>query len=243
MEQPSELTFGWIRIPANAKTSATASAAGVIAWRKKKTNPHRNDPAAFAEFPLGLHQHAQRAPLCPYGRHRRNLDVKIKGSFKEGVRSTTTIATVGDRVHVERYPEGEGLIVGIVPRVTMLSRPDPFQPHLQDIIVANINQLVIAASVGDLFWHELVDRYLVYAEYYKIEPLIVVNKVDLASSKEIDSITALYRDQLGYRVLFTSIVTGEGVQELRDLMGPRGTWSRVFRGLEIQPAQRPCRKG
>jgi ribosome biogenesis GTPase / thiamine phosphate phosphatase len=204
----------------------------VSRWRDRLEDEENNpqseyDPAAYAAFPLGTiinmrsgHYYVRMDDTGEI------LDVNVKGSFKDGIRSTTTVATVGDRVHIERYTDGGGLIVGIMPRTTVLSRPDPFQRHLQDIIVANINQLVIAASVGGpSFWHELVDRYLVYAEYYQIEPLILVNKVDLASEEEIQSITALYREQLGYRVLFTSVVTGEGIAELRELMGPR--WNVV----------------
>jgi ribosome biogenesis GTPase len=203
----------------------------VSRWRdrlEEEENPEPEyDPAQYADYPLGTiinmrsgHHYVRMDDT------NEILDVKVKGSFKDGVRNTTTVVTVGDRVHIERYTEGGGLIVGIVPRTTVLSRPDPFQRHLQDMIVANINQLVIAASLGGpAFWHELVDRYLVYAEYHDIEPLIVVNKVDLASKEEIESIAALYRDQLGYRLLFTSTVTGEGVAELRSLMGPR--WNVV----------------
>jgi ribosome biogenesis GTPase len=181
----------------------------------------------YAEYPLGTiinmrsgHHYVRMDDT------NEVMDVKVKGSFKDGIRNTTTIATVGDRVHIERYPEGEGLIVGIVPRTTVLSRPDPFQRHLQDVIVANLNQLVIAGSLGGpAFWHELVDRYLVYAEYYQIEPLIVVNKADLATPEERADIMALYHEQLDYRVLFTSIVTGEGITDLREMMGPR--WNVV----------------
>lgn len=204
----------------------------VSRWRdrleEEEDNPDSEyDPAEYADYPLGTiinmrsgHHYVRMDDT------NETLDVKVKGAFKDGVRNTTTVATVGDRVHVERYTEGGGLIVAIAPRTTVLSRPDPFQRHLQDVIVANINQLVIAGSVGGpSFWHELVDRYLVYAEYYDIEPLILVNKVDLASEEEIKSIAALYRDQLGYRLLFTSTVTGEGIAELRALMGPR--WNVV----------------
>jgi ribosome biogenesis GTPase / thiamine phosphate phosphatase len=154
------------------------------------------------------------------------LDVKVKGSLKEGIRYYTTVAAPGDRVHVERYPEGGGLIVAVAPRSSVLSRPDPFRRHLQDVIVTNINQIIIVASVGGpAFWTELVDRYLVYAEYNELEPLVVVNKVDQGTPEEIEEIRALYMEQLGYRVLFTSVVTGQGLDELREQIGTR--WNVV----------------
>ena len=157
------------------------------------------------------------------------LDTKAKGAFKGGIRNFTTVAAPGDRVHVERYPEGGGLIVAVVPRKTVLSRPDPFRPHLQDIIVANIDQLVIVSSVGGpAFWPELVDRYLLFAEYNQLQPLLVINKIDQAEEEQLLEIRTLYKDRLGYRLLFTSVKSGAGIDQLRELMGSR---SNVVSGL------------
>ncbi|MGH8010699.1 MAG: ribosome small subunit-dependent GTPase A, partial [Candidatus Binatia bacterium] len=154
------------------------------------------------------------------------LDTAVKGALKDGIRAYTTVAAPGDRVHVDRYGEGAGLIVAVVPRKTVLSRPDPFRRHLQDVIVTNIDQLVIVSSVGGpAFWPELVDRYLVYAEYNGLEPLIVVNKTDQVSEEEIEQLRSLYADQLGYRVLFTSVESGQGIAELGGLIGDR--WNVV----------------
>ncbi len=150
------------------------------------------------------------------------LDVSVKGTFKGGIRNTTTIIAPGDRVHIEHYADGGGLIVGIVPRKTVLSRPDPFRRHLQDMIVTNVDQVVIVSSVGGPpFWPELVDRYLVYAEYNELEPLIVINKVDQATPEQLAESRTLYEQQLGYRVLLTSVKTGEGLDDLRDQIGNR----------------------
>jgi ribosome biogenesis GTPase len=154
------------------------------------------------------------------------VDAKVKGAFKGGLRNLTTVAAAGDRVHIEHYPDGGGLIVGIVPRKTTLSRPDPFRPHLQDVIVTNIDQLVIVSSVGGPgFWPELVDRYLVYAEYNELTPLIVINKIDQGTEDELIKIRTLYQEQLEYRVLLTSTKTRKGVDELGQLMGRR--WNVV----------------
>lgn len=154
------------------------------------------------------------------------LDASVKGSLKDGIRAYTTVVAPGDRVHVERYPEGGGLIVAIVPRRSTLSRPDPFRRHLQDVIVTNIDQMLIVSSVGGpAFWPELVDRYLVYAEYNELEPLLVMNKVDQATEEELAPIRALYEEQLGYSVLYTSAETGTGVDELRERL--TGHWNVV----------------
>ncbi len=157
------------------------------------------------------------------------IDVAVKGVLKKGIRTTTTVVAPGDRVHIETQPNGTRVISAVIPRKTTLSRPDPHRPHLEDIIVANVEQVIITSSVGGpAFWPELVDRYLVFAEYNGLDPLIVVNKIDLARPGELDEIAALYRDQLGYRLLFTSVETGEGIEALKQAMQGR---SNVIAGL------------
>lgn len=179
------------------------------------------DPAAYADFPLGTVLTVRSGHYATrMDDSGELLDLRVKGSLKEGVRLYTTVAAPGDRVHVERYAEGDGLIVAVVPRRSTLSRPDPFRRHLQDVIVANVDQIVIVSSVGGPgFWHELVDRYLVYAEYHELEPLIVVNKVDQGSDAEVAELRALYEERLSYPLLLTSATTGQGIAALGSALG------------------------
>jgi len=61
----------------------------------------------------------------------------------------------------------------------------------------------------------LVDRYLVTAALNGLQPIIGVNKIDLA--EEWADARAVLRPylNLGYPVIFTSAITGQGVPELR----------------------------
>ena len=157
------------------------------------------------------------------------VDAKVRGVLKHGIRSTTTVVAPGDRVHVETLEDGVALIVAIVPRTTSLSRPDPTRPHLEDVIVANVEQVIIVSSVGGpAFWPELVDRYLVFAEYYQLEPLIVINKIELGDPEELEAIRRLYETDLGYRIIFTSADQGTGIDRLIEAMRGR---SNVIVGL------------
>ena len=210
------------------------------------------DPEAYAEFPLGT------VLTMRSGHHTtlmdetgETLDLRVKGSLKDGVRTQTTVVAPGDRVHVERYAEGGGLIVAVVPRRSTLSRPDPFRRHLEDVIVANVDQVVIVSSVGGpAFWPELVDRYLVYAEYHELAPLMVLNKSDLATEAEIAPIRVLYEAQLGVPMLLTSAESGEGIEALREALaghvsvvaglsgvGKSSLLNRVQPGLRLRVGQ------
>lgn len=195
-------------------------------WRERVNDdelPPDYDPAEWANYPTGIvlnmlsgHHYIRMDDTGEV------LDARVRGILKHGIQNTTTVVAPGDRVHVERLEEGTGWIVALTPRKTTLSRPDPIRTHLQDIIVANLDQLVIVSSVGGpAFWPELVDRYLVFAGYYGLEPLIVINKCDQAAPGELDDIRALYTEELGYRVLFTSAEQGEGILPVRDAMRAR----------------------
>jgi ribosome biogenesis GTPase len=98
-----------------------------------------------------------------------------------------------------------------------LARPDTFYSHLQHVIVANIDQLLIVASWRNPhLWPELIDRYLITAERNGITPIICVNKVDLAeASDDIEAAIQPYRE-LGVEVILTSAERGDGLTDLRE---------------------------
>ncbi len=202
-------------------------------WRERVNEdelPAEYDPEAYLGQPIGTVLNMRSGHhYVKMDESGEVLDAGIKGVLKKGIRHTTTVVAPGDRVHIETQEDGSYLISAHLPRHGTLSRPAPTRSHLEDIIVTNIDQLIITSSVGGpAFWPELVDRYLVFAEYYGLEPLLVVNKIDLAEPGELEPIEELYSAALGYRVLFTSVETGAGMDALRAAMADR---SSVITGL------------
>ena len=100
----------------------------------------------------------------------------------------------------------------------MLSRTSKGRRH---IIVSNVDLLLIIASAAepDLKPH-LIDRFLVTAEQASLEPVIVINKVDLIDPVELQPVIGVYA-QMGYRTLMVSAARGWGVDTLRDLVHGR----------------------
>ena len=124
---------------------------------------------------------------------------------------------VGDRAIVTESAAGSWAIEDIQPRRTLLARPDPFLAPRQQVIAANVDQLLIVSSwrSPDL-WLELIDRYLIAAGLSEIAPIVCINKADLIDDvEEYESATAIYR-HMGHRVLVTSATTGLGVDDLRN---------------------------
>ncbi len=67
-------------------------------------------------------------------------------------------------------------------------------------------------------WQRMLDKFLVIAEASGIQPLICFNKIDMLEDRaEVDTIAAVYQ-KIGYRTIFTSATTGEGIEDLKAWM-------------------------
>lgn len=134
-------------------------------------------------------------------------------------KSTDTLVAVGDRVWI--VPEGEsgGRIEEVEERTSVLSRQRPGMEALaEDVILANPDQVLVVFAIEQPEPHlRMLDRFLVVAEFNELPAIICVNKVDLASLEEAKALFGLY-EQIGYRVVYASAETGQGVEELRQLL-------------------------
>jgi ribosome biogenesis GTPase len=133
---------------------------------------------------------------------------------------------IGDRVRFVKAGDGGergGMIVEVLPRRNRLSRLAAGPKPIEQVIVANVDQVVAVFSVRQPRpkW-ALLDRYLAAAEAAEVRALICVTKVDLARGDDIPDmeVFATY-EGLGYRTLLTSIVTGEGIESLAQAIGGR----------------------
>lgn len=121
---------------------------------------------------------------------------------------------VGDRVTVEFSGEGAA-VAAVDERRSVLSRPDPGDARREQILVANLDEvLVIASAKRPSLTPAVIDRFLVAAESREIDVGIVINKTDLDPAREFDATMGVYRD-LGYSVIETSAESGAGIEELR----------------------------
>ncbi|MCC5822068.1 MAG: ribosome small subunit-dependent GTPase A [Phycisphaerales bacterium] len=93
---------------------------------------------------------------------------------------------VGDRAVFTAAADPE--IVRVLPRRTVLSRPDPRDANTERVVAANIDAAVIVVSVVSPPLHpRLIDRYLVAIEHGGASPIIAVNKADLLAPDALDT--------------------------------------------------------
>ncbi len=129
--------------------------------------------------------------------------------------------SVGDYVKLHRLDGKTGLIDEVLPRQSALTRKDAGSTDkkpMQQTMLANLDQVVLVFATAQPQPHfGMLDRYLAICESAQIHPIICLNKVDLPHEAYVEAAAALY-ERLGYTVIWTSYKTGEGVDELRQLL-------------------------
>ncbi len=204
---------------------------------------------------------------------------KVKREFQteDGKNIYKDPVAVGDNVVITEAEGDKGAIEDILPRKSKLSRMAPgsylrvkakqtrlpkrmkssggrFEAtQLEQIVVANADQLLVILSTKEpTFNPGLLDRFLVIAEAGDLESVICINKMDLLNGKGQDKLrekARIYAD-IGYKVLFTSAVNREGLEELVEVMkgklsalaGPSGAGkstllNAIQPGLQIRTAE------
>lgn len=142
------------------------------------------------------------------------VDCALRGRLKRA-RTWSDLVATGDRVRWRPTQQGGGVIEEVLPRKSALSRAAGLEKAREEVIVANLDQVVVVFSVcKPPFDPFMLDRYLVACEAAKLPVVIVINKVDLLGAEEEREAMELYR-RIGYRLLYTSALTGEGVEVLR----------------------------
>lgn len=123
----------------------------------------------------------------------------------------------GDRV-VWRPGQSIGVIEAVLERSSQLSRPDSHGKL--KTIAANIDRLVIVVAPYPEPFGNLIDRYLVVAEMFGFEPLLLVNKSDQLDDQKTEKVLQLLElyQELGYDTLKLSATTGAGIDELTQLL-------------------------
>ncbi len=129
--------------------------------------------------------------------------------------------SVGDYVKLRQLDVTTGLIEEILPRQSAISRKDAGSTDkkaIEQTMLANLDQAVLVFATAQPEPHfGMLDRYLAICESAEIRPLICINKVDLPHDQRVEVAVDLY-SRLGYRVIWTSIRTMQGIDELRNLL-------------------------
>ena len=130
----------------------------------------------------------------------KTISCRGRGHLRRGAE----IPLTGDMVEIS-LEHGKGMVEKILPRKNSFVRP----------AVANIDILVIfAANVNPVTEPFLIDRVAAIAGDQEVPVVLCINKCDLDPAVDL---TRIYRNA-GFPVITASAETGEGVDQLQDMI-------------------------
>jgi ribosome biogenesis GTPase len=149
---------------------------------------------------------------------------RIKGKFRiKGIKSTNPIA-VGDEVDFELETIGDeevGVITKIHERRNYIVRKSVNLSKQTHIIASNIDRVFLLVTINNPpTLTTFIDRFLVTAEAYSIEAILVFNKMDTYEIEERAEILYLrdIYEAIGYRCIEVSSTENTNIEEVKELM-------------------------
>ena len=152
------------------------------------------------------------------------IECRMKGKFRlKGIKSTNPIA-VGDIVDYELEQTSDtvtGTINNIHERKNYIVRKSVNLSHQMHIIASNIDTVFLLVTINNPpTTPNFIDRFLVTAEAYGIETVLVFNKIDTFDEATLDEQLYLQHiyENIGYKCLRVSAKDGTGIVKLKAMM-------------------------
>ena len=152
------------------------------------------------------------------------MECRMKGKFRiKGIKSTNPIA-VGDMVDYELDENSDavtGTIHNIHDRKNYIVRKSVNLSKQTHIIASNIDVVFLLITINNPpTTTSFIDRFLVTAEAYGIEAILVFNKIDTFDDAMTDEqlyLQYIY-SEIGYKFLKVSALEKKGLDELKGMM-------------------------
>ncbi|MFQ3543382.1 ribosome small subunit-dependent GTPase A [Halobacillus rhizosphaerae] len=137
---------------------------------------------------------------------------RARGNF----RKKKVAPLVGDLVEFKAENKEEGYILAIEKRRNEFIRPP----------IANVDQALIVTSAKEPDFNALLlDRFLVLVEAKRIEPLIVISKVDQLSEQRVAAMKEYQEiyEEVGYTVILSSTDDLQSIDQVQSHLSDRTT--------------------
>lgn len=149
------------------------------------------------------------------------VNCRIKGKFRmQGIKTTNPV-TVGDRVEYDLLEDGTGIILKIEDRKNYIIRRATSFHNEAHLLAANIDLAFLMITLkSPLTPREFIDRFLVTAEAYHIQSVLLINKIDLlenSDQEELNDFINTYK-LAGYDCIKLSATGNLQVNQVSKLM-------------------------
>jgi ribosome biogenesis GTPase / thiamine phosphate phosphatase len=172
------------------------------------------DPARVAREDRGRY-----SILDPAGERR----AEVSGRFRHEARGRSDYPAVGDWVAV-RAPAGDGpaIIHALLPRAGAFVRKTAGEVTEEQIVAANVDVVLVVMGLDEDYNPRRLERYLAASWESGAQPVVVLNKSDLAqdlegSKAEVESMAP------GVPVIATNALDRAGIEDLEAWLAPGRT--------------------
>ena len=185
--------------------------------------PQMNQPKENVFPGRIISQHHQHYLVLPEEREEPVLAM-LSGKMAFAAKKTMDYPAVGDYVWLDRDTDvaGDGVILDLLPRTSLLRRTEAGTGGNSQSIAANVDILFICMSLNRDYNRRRLERYLAVAYGCGIRPVVILTKADLTEEKDA-AVLEIMAAQPGLEVLLCSNLTGEGLDEIKELIGGKRT--------------------
>lgn len=149
---------------------------------------------------------------------------KITGKQIFKAASKEDYPAVGDWVAITEDAKAQATIHKILPRKTVMKRKSSGKDETQ-LIATNIDTAFIIEAVDRDYNLNRIERYFAIARDGGITPAVILNKIDLISSEELDLKLTEMKNRLGETdIILTSALTEKGLMEFKKYIAKRKTY-------------------
>ena len=144
------------------------------------------------------------------------FEAEIIGNLRFNAINRKDLPAVGDWVAISEYDNNKALIHAVFPRKSIIERKAVGLNGKAQIIATNIDFGLIVQSVNRDFSLNRIERYLTICYNSKIEPIVILSKVDLISETELNDYISTLKDRLKNVLIFAiSNHTKTGIEEIK----------------------------
>jgi ribosome biogenesis GTPase len=182
-----------------------------------------SSPAPRSTTALVVRVDARQCEVLLDGEERAAL---LRGRLFEERRIDKSPVAVGDHVTIS-YENDDIAIDAVQERRNVFARRVAGEDYdLRQVLATNVDQVVVVNSVGVPPFSSIVaDRILTTCSFAGIPAVVVLNKIDKSKPRKLERISDSYKNaEVG--VLLTSAVTGDGIDELLEVL--RGKTSVLY---------------
>jgi len=149
----------------------------------------------------------------------KEFEAEIIGNLRFSAESRADFPAVGDWVAISEYDENKVLIHSILPRKTIIERQSVGKFGEKQIIATNLDFGFIVQAVDRDFNINRIERYLTICYASKVEPIIVLSKIDLINEAELQEMLNRIKQRIdNVQVITISNQSPDGYEKLKSII-------------------------